>query len=990
MRHATPRLRLLGTFALRIIALALAGLVLAASIWWDNAANRGIDGVVDRQAIAWADVPRGGVNTYGLHQEVVTAAERASGDNKVARTFRLIREAGFHFVRVQFPWEDIEVCGRGDFRDCRAGSAGTATWIKYDYIVAQARENGLELIVRLDRPPAWARAAALASPEVGAAAAQGRPVTGPPDRLEDYAEFVAAVAARYRDDLRFYQIWNEPNLPEEWNYRRQDPAEFVRLLRLAGDAVRRADPDAVILFPALSPTDGLDETAVNDLEYLQGVYDAGGRDAFDIMSAQLYGLGQPPDEHRYVKPGSRLLHPIETRTDVSRVVLQREIMVSNGDAGKAVWISEMGWNSAPMPHPWGSSVSEEEKGRYLVAAMQRAEREWPWMGVMCVWMFRWGGEPPNPADPTPYFQLVDFDFAPLPAYERVAAYLESSQPSPPARRTIMPVLANLAAVAATVAAAAWLWPLVMAAATGAASRGRRALRRTGRVVARPLPGSAARARAWLRRELPAALMLVAGLVIFYRASAQLPLTLLGALIFIPAALLRPDLALLAVPATAPLYLAPKGIWDARFGLSRPEGYFLPLHELVLLASLAGSLLCWRQVWSWVRDTLRRPGEYAPMLLFFVAGTLGVLVAGAAGSGPALREWRWLIVEPLIFYALVRLHGEAAPFRTRLLWSWLLTGVAVAAIGILQLPGVNLALVISRQSCFSDEVVSAEGVRRATSVYCHPNNLGLALGRVWPVLVALQLGRARRDEPKIPGPAAGSTRRIAPPALRRMAGLPACLAAVVLLGIAASFSKGALLGALAALVTLGLLLRERLLLWLAAAAVVLGVAGALLLGVERLNPLGGSSGARVELWGSAAAMLRDHPLLGIGLDQFIRYRDPDTNSPYISPEAAATSERYASHPHNALLDILLRIGPFGLVVMLWLLARFFSRAWSRQRSGDRVWEAGLLAAMVAALVHGLVDNFYFVPDLAIVFWLHMALVDLRYSGPRNEERQDQDG
>ena len=284
--------------ALRLGVLLFAVMLLAASIWWDNAANRGITPGTAPAEIPWADVPRGGVNTYLLHAEVVTEAQRASGDNKVARTFQMIRAANLDWVRVQFPWEDIEVCGKGRFVDCRAGSEGASTWTKYDYIVAQARVHNLELIVRLDRPPPWAREEARASAEVQAAVEQGKEVTGPPDRFEDYVDFVRVVARRYRDDLRFYQIWNEPNLPGEWNYRRQDPAEMVRLLRLAGEAIRAEDPDAVILFPALSPTDGADGVATNDLDYLQGIYEAGGRDTFDIMSAQLYGLGQPPEEHR--------------------------------------------------------------------------------------------------------------------------------------------------------------------------------------------------------------------------------------------------------------------------------------------------------------------------------------------------------------------------------------------------------------------------------------------------------------------------------------------------------------------------------------------------------------------------------------------------------------------------------------------------------------------------------------------------------------------
>src|SRR4051812_12530146 len=91
----------------RILVLAAMCSTLGASIWWDNAANRGIDGPAT--PVQWANVPRGGVNTYALQLEVVTPEQRVTNDNKVARTFQMIQDAGVHFVRVQFPWEDIEV-----------------------------------------------------------------------------------------------------------------------------------------------------------------------------------------------------------------------------------------------------------------------------------------------------------------------------------------------------------------------------------------------------------------------------------------------------------------------------------------------------------------------------------------------------------------------------------------------------------------------------------------------------------------------------------------------------------------------------------------------------------------------------------------------------------------------------------------------------------------------------------------------------------------
>lgn len=148
-------------------------------------------------------------------------------------------------------------------------------------------------------------------------------------------------------------------------------------------------------------------------EYLDQIYALGGKDYFDIMSAQAYGLGQPPDEHRYIRPRLLPNRPIDTRIDVSRVVLLREVMERNGDADKAIWISEFGYNSAPEQKAdadaqtwlirrlnWGQPVSEEIKGEYLVGQLERARAEWPWIGVMNVWFLRWGGPGPDPNDPT--------------------------------------------------------------------------------------------------------------------------------------------------------------------------------------------------------------------------------------------------------------------------------------------------------------------------------------------------------------------------------------------------------------------------------------------------------------------------------------------------------------------------------------------------------------------------------------------------------------
>jgi hypothetical protein len=419
--HRKPiyrRVSVLLPIAVLLLA-ALAGFALA-----DNAYNRGITYSPPLIPIAWADVPQLGVNAYNIQFE-------PNRDN-VTRTLEMARELGAHYVRMQLPWEDVEIHAKGDFEDRRNAPAHSA-WEKYDFIFGEMRRLGLEPIVRIDRPPDWARARAKETPEFKARLAINSNAIGPPDNYADYADFVGAVTARYREQVRFIQIWNEPNLTDEWNGQTPSPAQFVELLKAGYTRAKTVNPAVVVLFPSLAPTDGLDLTApLTDLEFLDQVYALGGGQYFDIMSAQAYGLGQPPDEHRYIRlrrPGDwSWRQPIDTRIDVSRLVLVREVMERHGDAAKAIWISEFGYvtDSPFVPlakrSTWGVPVSEQQKAEYLVGQLERARREWPWVGVMNVWFLRWGGEAPNPADPTPNFALIDRDFRPLPAYDTIKAY----------------------------------------------------------------------------------------------------------------------------------------------------------------------------------------------------------------------------------------------------------------------------------------------------------------------------------------------------------------------------------------------------------------------------------------------------------------------------------------------------------------------------------------------------------------------------------------
>jgi O-antigen ligase len=137
---------------------------------------------------------------------------------------------------------------------------------------------------------------------------------------------------------------------------------------------------------------------------------------------------------------------------------------------------------------------------------------------------------------------------------------------------------------------------------------------------------------------------------------------------------------------------------------------------------------------------------------------------------------------------------------------------------------------------------------------------------------------------------------------------------------------------------------------------------------------GSGVIRLDLWRSALHMVRDHPIFGIGLDQFLN----QYQGPYTDP--GHQRERWLSHPHNLILDCWLSLGIIGLLVAGWTMLRFVRgvRAVIGQADPRRAaLGQAVLAGMTAVIVHGLIDNSYFLQDLALTFWLFCALLQLAH-------------
>ena len=365
-----------------VLGAAIVGLVLGLVPWFT--AERQPD-IAPKRTIANTDV-----NPYGANFFLAREVE----EWKRERTVSMAAEAGIRWAKIEFSWGEIE-------RHGKARQPSEFDWAKYDAIVDLCDRYGLRVIARVDRAPDWSRA--------------DNTVPGrPPDDFNDYGDFIYAFAEHYRGRIDYIQVWNEPNLWEEWGNRPVDPAGYVDLLRIAYTRAKEANPNVYILTAPLAITLGVPHPeagkwqAMNDLDYLEAMYEAGAKPYFDILSANAFGMELPPEDP-----------PAPDSLNFSRVVLQREVMERQGDAAKAIWFNEFGWNASPESLgedklKWGR-VTEEQQADFALRGIDRARRDWPWAGVLNFWYFRQVGDiPPDQSDY--YFRVVDVDFTPRRVY----------------------------------------------------------------------------------------------------------------------------------------------------------------------------------------------------------------------------------------------------------------------------------------------------------------------------------------------------------------------------------------------------------------------------------------------------------------------------------------------------------------------------------------------------------------------------------------------
>ena len=247
--------------------------------------------------------------------------------------------AGIGWVRIDFIWAAVETL------------PNHYDWAAYDALAQAARARGIEVYATLAYTPAWATV--------------GPEISGVPNRPQDWSEFCGEAARRYRGSIRYWGVWNEPNLPRFWAGTREQYLDII--LKPCADAIHAAAPEAKVGGP--------------DLAHLT----AGSSDWYDWLRESLLQAGSRLDfvtHHLYDTDGSS---DVTDKLEGSTLFGERpsfwnavppsveEVLRYTNSLDKPFWLTETGWETSEVGEARQASYSAGLLTDWLTGL---PERDW--------------------------------------------------------------------------------------------------------------------------------------------------------------------------------------------------------------------------------------------------------------------------------------------------------------------------------------------------------------------------------------------------------------------------------------------------------------------------------------------------------------------------------------------------------------------------------------------------------------------------------------
>jgi Cellulase (glycosyl hydrolase family 5) len=240
---------------------------------------------------------------------------------------------GTHWVRMFATWPDLEPT-KGAF---------STFWLAYYEETFRTLPAGTKVLLDVVNTPSW---------ETGSTNEHT-----PPASPQEYAAFVGALAQHFGTKISAYEIWNEED-SSSWWAGGPNPTAYTQLLKATYPAIKAADPSATVVLGGLTG---------NDYEFLEGVYQAGGKGSFDAVGVHTDTACDKLSPYEFLRGAGNRLVP-------DSFLAYREVhavMLANGD-DKPIWMTELSWRTTNATCPEGAwagqtaeGVSEELQATYL-------------------------------------------------------------------------------------------------------------------------------------------------------------------------------------------------------------------------------------------------------------------------------------------------------------------------------------------------------------------------------------------------------------------------------------------------------------------------------------------------------------------------------------------------------------------------------------------------------------------------------------------------
>src|SRR6266516_5272292 len=141
----------------------------------------------------------------------------------------MITKAGFGFVRIDFPWSDIE------------RQKGVYNFSIQENLVKALAEQGILALAVL----------AYGNPLYDNSSAPFHIGPNTKEVQQAFARFAAEAAAKFKGHRVIWEIWNEPNNPDFWQPK-PNADNYMELAKVTIAAIRRVDTDVSIIAPAIT------------------------------------------------------------------------------------------------------------------------------------------------------------------------------------------------------------------------------------------------------------------------------------------------------------------------------------------------------------------------------------------------------------------------------------------------------------------------------------------------------------------------------------------------------------------------------------------------------------------------------------------------------------------------------------------------------------------------------------------------------------------